>query len=147
MNGFAALAVLLGLVAAATGAGLVWRSRTGRVRTSRSNERITAHEVGAASFGTNATLLQFSTEFCAPCRATARVLAEIEGERAGVAHREIDLTHRPDLANRFGILQTPTTLILDGAGTVRARIGGAARVDDVRSTLDDLLRSPHVRTN
>ncbi|MFF1878746.1 TlpA family protein disulfide reductase [Leifsonia sp. NPDC058230] len=146
MNGFTALAVLLGLVAVATAAGLVWRARTGRVRREKSGEQVVAREVGAASFGTGATLLQFSTEFCAPCRATARILGEIGAERVGVEHVEVDLTERPDLAGRFGILQTPTTLVLDRTGTIRARIGGAVRAGDVRSTLDDLLGSSHART-
>lgn len=146
MNGFVALAVVIGLVAVATVAGLVWRARTGHVRREKAGDRVAASDVGAASFGTGATLLQFSTEFCAPCRATARILGEIEAERTGVEHVEVDLTHRPDLAGRFGILQTPTTLVLDGTGTVRARIGGAVRAGEVRSTLDDLLGSTHVRT-
>jgi thiol-disulfide isomerase/thioredoxin len=146
MNGFTAGAVLLGLVVVATAAGMFWRARTGRVRQTRGGERVAAADVGAPSFGERATLLQFSTEFCAPCRATARVLGEIGSSLDGVHHLEIDLTDRPDLAQRFGILQTPTTLVLDASGTVRARIGGAARAGEVRSMLDDLLGRNHVRS-
>jgi thiol-disulfide isomerase/thioredoxin len=91
-------------------------------------------------------LVVVATEFCAPCRATARVLGEIGSDLDGVDHLEIDLTDRPDLAQRFGILQTPTTLVLDASGTVRARIGGAARAGEVRSMLDDLLGRNHVRS-
>jgi thiol-disulfide isomerase/thioredoxin len=146
MNGFVASALLLGLVVVATAAGLLWRARTGRVHRKHSGELVAASEVGAAAFGAGATLLQFSTEFCAPCRATARILAQVGGERQGVEHIEVDLADRPDLARRFGILQTPTTLVLDGGGTIRARIGGAPRPADVRSIIDDLLGSSHVRT-
>jgi len=116
------------------------------VRRKHSGERVAAAEVGAAEFGAGATLLQFSTEFCAPCRATARVLGQLGAERPDVRHVEIDLTDRPDLARRFRILQTPTTLVLDAEGTIRARIGGAARPSDVRSILDDLHGSSHVHT-
>jgi thiol-disulfide isomerase/thioredoxin len=146
MNGLTSLAIVLGLVAASTAIGLLWRSRTGRLR-----RRTDAHTVVTASgvesprpFGAAATLLQFSTEFCAPCRATAVVLGELSAERDGVAHVEIDLTERPDLARTYNILQTPTTFLVDGAGVVRARIGGAPRRDDLRAALDDLIGRAHV---
>jgi thiol-disulfide isomerase/thioredoxin len=141
-------ALIIGLIVVATAIGAVWRSRTGRVRARSGQVRVTPSEVGAAAtaFGTKATLLQFSTEYCAPCRATARVLDAIGSASEGVEHVEIDLTDRPDLARRFSVLQTPTTLVLDGEGTVRARIGGAARPAEVRVAIDDLLRSTHVRT-
>ncbi|UAJ78174.1 thioredoxin family protein [Leifsonia sp. ZF2019] len=144
MNGIAALGILLALVATATAAGLVWRATTGRARSARRADTVRAAEVGASAFGERATLLQFSTEFCAPCAATARVLEAAAREEEGVAHVDVDLTERPDLARRFAVLQTPTTLVLDGTGVIRARIGGAARPADVRGTLDRILGSDHV---
>jgi thiol-disulfide isomerase/thioredoxin len=146
VNGLTALGVLLALVAVATAAGLVWRATTGRARTARRREVVLPAEVGAEPFGGRATLLQFSTAFCAPCRSTARLLGAVADDHDGVRHVEVDLTNRPELADRFNILQTPTTLVLDGAGSVRARIGGAARADDVRATLHRILGSDHVTT-
>jgi thiol-disulfide isomerase/thioredoxin len=144
VNGFAALGLLAGLVALAAAAGLLWRATTGRARAARGDEVVSPADVGSAAFGERATLLQFSTEFCAPCRTTARVLGGIAGDTDGVDHVEVDLTDSPELADRFRILQTPTTLVLDGRGAVRARIGGAARADDVRTTLHRILGSDHV---
>jgi thiol-disulfide isomerase/thioredoxin len=86
-----------------------------------------------------ATLLQFSTEVCAPCVPTRRVLGQIAASTDGVNHVDFDLTHRPDVAAKFNVLQTPTTLILDRAGVIRARIGGAPRQSDVRAALDTIL--------
>ncbi|MFP3465781.1 TlpA family protein disulfide reductase [Leifsonia sp. SIMBA_070] len=143
MNGFAALGVLLGLIAVVTAAGLAWRATTGRVRTRSNGEIVEPADVDAEAFGRRATLLQFSTDFCAPCRSTARVLGGTADQLDGVRHVEVDLTHRPELAGRFGILQTPTTLVLDAGGAVRARIGGAVRPDAVRATLHTILGSDH----
>ena len=148
MNGFASLAIVLGLVAVSTTIGLLWRARTGRVR-NRADARtvVTADGVGSPHpFGSAATLLQFSTEYCAPCRSTALALGELCAERDGVSHVEIDLTERPELAREYNILQTPTTFLLDGSGVVRARIGGAPRRDDLRAALDDLIGRAHVTT-
>jgi thiol-disulfide isomerase/thioredoxin len=123
--------VVLALVAFATALGLLWKSQQGRVR--RTTGSIDLPE--GVTLGGRATLLQFSTEVCSPCRATHTVLDSLARETTDVAHVDFDLTHRPDVAARFNILQTPTTLILDSAGVVRARIGGAARRELVLAEL------------
>jgi thiol-disulfide isomerase/thioredoxin len=125
--------VLAALVAASTALGLLWKRSQGRVRGA------TGEAGDFAAAGAAATLVQFSTEVCAPCAATRRVLERVAQETAGVSHVDVDITHRPDLASRFNILQTPTTLIVDATGTVRARIGGAARPATVLENLHRIL--------
>jgi thiol-disulfide isomerase/thioredoxin len=124
------VAVLFGLVAVATVLGLLWRASQGRVTTATGS-------IEGIELGGNATLLQLSSEVCAPCRATAKVLGGIR--EIGVHHVEVDIADRPDLASRFNVLQTPTTLILDRSGAVRARIGGAVRRDTVIAELERVL--------
>lgn len=119
--------VLLGLVAFATVLGMLWSASQGRVR--RGYGVISDIELGG-----RATLLQLSTEVCAPCRATARVLDGLADDQ--VRHVEVDIADLPDLVNRFNVLQTPTTLILDRDGAVRARIGGAVRRDLIVAELE-----------
>jgi thiol-disulfide isomerase/thioredoxin len=150
MNWAVSLVIVLGLVALATLLGVLWRARTGRVRTvtaaSDNAEIVRPGDVGVSTpFGSGATLLQFSTEFCAPCRSTNVLLTELAKNRPEVAHVEIDLTNRPDLARRFNVMQTPTTLILDGSGVVRARIGGAPRSHDLHLKLDSITGSANVQ--
>jgi thiol-disulfide isomerase/thioredoxin len=136
MNPVAVIAILSGLVVFAAALGLLWKSRTGRVRTTSRADSVDLPEVPLAG---RATLLQFSTEVCAPCVPTRRVLGQIAESTDGVTHVDLDLTHRPDIAARFNVLQTPTTLILDRAGVIRARIGGAPRQADVRAALETIL--------
>ena len=95
-------------------------------------------DLDATVLGDRATLVQFSTEFCTGCRPTARQLSAVAGDYEGVRHVEIDLTHRADLAARFAVLQTPTTLILGADGALTARIGGVPRLGAVRHHLDTL---------
>lgn len=140
MDPLTAVLVVLGLVALSTALGLVWRARQGRVSHPHGHVVVRAADVpGVTRLAKGATLLQFSTEVCAPCAVTRTVLGDVAAERSGVAHVDLDVTHRPDLASRFRIMQTPTTLILDGKGVVRARIGGAPRRDDLRAELDRIL--------
>lgn len=81
--------------------------------------------------GERATLLQFSSAFCAPCRATRRILADVAETVPGVVHVEIDAEHHLELVRRLGILRTPTTLVLDAAGREVTRAAGAPRTEQV----------------
>jgi thiol-disulfide isomerase/thioredoxin len=85
--------------------------------------------------GERATLLQFSSAFCAPCRATRRVLAEVSDVVPGVSHIEVDAEHHLDLVRRLGVLRTPTTLVLDSHGREVSRAAGAPKKDEVLATL------------
>ncbi|MFC0598560.1 TlpA family protein disulfide reductase [Streptomyces palmae] len=92
-----------------------------------------------APLGRRATLLQFSTAFCQPCRATRRTLAEVAGMVDGVAHVEIDAEARLDLVRELGIARTPTVLVLDAAGRVVRRAGGQPRRVDVIAALGEAV--------
>lgn len=143
------LIVLVGLVALATVLGLVWRARTGRIQRTRVTGSATASEEnritipGVAPFGSRVTLLQFSTEACAICPTTHAQLSgladEFDDGAGAVVHVDVDVTSRPEIANQFNLLQSPTTFILDGNGALQARIGGAPKINDVRAELDRML--------
>ena len=145
MNTLSIAALLGALVGASTLIGLVWRLTTGRIReVARSDERLHVTElVAGAEAGSGATLLQFSTEFCSPCRSTHSLLGALAAELPGIRHVDVDVTTRPDLADRFTLLQSPTTFILDATGAIRARIGGAPRAADVRAALERILKLPN----
>lgn len=136
--------VLASLVLAATVIGVLQRSLSGRVRIAndRSPGIDGAVDIRGVALGGRATLLQFSSEVCTPCVATARVLGDIARATDSVAHIDLDVAERPELAARFRVMQTPTTLILDGTGAVRARIGGAVRRELLVAELDRVLAGP-----
>lgn len=136
------LAAIVGLLALATVAGLIWRATTGRAKRINSGLQIDLKEIGAiknglpvTKFGEHTTFLQFSSETCATCKQTARLFDELEKTSTGVLHIEVDLTHRLDLADKFGILQTPTTLVLDSKGIVKSRIGGAPKPSTIEEEI------------
>jgi thiol-disulfide isomerase/thioredoxin len=87
------------------------------------------------SLGERATLLQFSSAFCAPCRATRRVLGEVTALVDGVVHVEVDAEQHLDATRAFGIVRTPTTLVLDATGTEVTRATGAPTRDQVLTAL------------
>jgi thiol-disulfide isomerase/thioredoxin len=89
--------------------------------------------------GERATLVQFSSAFCAPCRATRRILADVAGMVGGVAHIEIDAESRLDLVRELGVLRTPTVLVLDADGRVARRASGQPRKADVIAALGQAM--------
>lgn len=88
--------------------------------------------------GETATLLQFSSAFCAPCRATRRILTEVAEVVPGVTHLEVDAEQHLALVRRVGVLRTPTTLILDAHGAEVTRAAGAPRKEQVLNALAQL---------
>ncbi|MFF4248503.1 TlpA family protein disulfide reductase [Streptomyces sp. NPDC001822] len=92
-----------------------------------------------AELGDRATLVQFSSAFCQPCRATRRVLAEVAGMVEGVAHVEVDAEARLELVRSLGITRTPTVLVLDAAGRVVRRATGQPRTADVVAALGQAM--------
>lgn len=103
---------------------------------------LTGEQIGGP-LGDRATLLQFSSAFCAPCRATRVVLADVASAADGVEHVEVDAESHLDLVRELGIMRTPTTLILDSAGRIAGRASGVPRkqqVLDVIGALDGLVR-------
>lgn len=97
--------------------------------------RLSPVDLDGAPLGERATLVQFSSAFCAPCRATRRVLGEVADVVPGVAHVEIDAESHLELVRRLGVLRTPTTLVLDADGRVRTRASGQPRKEQVLAAL------------
>ncbi|MBG6093246.1 thioredoxin family protein [Actinomadura viridis] len=103
-------------------------------RDDRGDDRIGPSDLGA-ELGERATLVQFSSAFCAPCRSTRRVLGEVAGMVGGVAHVEIDAEARLDLVRRLNVVRTPTVLVLDAGGRIVQRASGQPRKADVIAAL------------
>jgi thiol-disulfide isomerase/thioredoxin len=100
----------------------------------------------ADDLGERATLLQFSSAFCAPCRAARRVLGDVATATPGVAHIEVDAEHHLDVVRRLGILRTPTTLVLSGLGVEVTRATGAPTRQQVLAALDSVAGQDQSRS-
>lgn len=132
--------VCVAVLAVASAYGVLQRRRSGRVRVRGRDDgkRLGAAELGG-ELGERATLVQFSSAFCAPCRATRRVLGEVAGMVPGVTHVEIDAEDHLDLVRELEILKTPTVLVLDAQGRVVRRATGQPRKADVIAALGEAV--------
>jgi thiol-disulfide isomerase/thioredoxin len=116
--------VLIVVLVVSTLLGVLHRRREGKVRQVDERDRRQVLALLGEVPGERATLLQFSSAFCAPCRATRRVLGDIAAQTEGVRHVEVDAESHLELVRELGILKTPTTLVLDGRGHEALRAVG-----------------------
>lgn len=127
-----------------------WRRRTdGRLRAAPGRaaevgdavaERIDPALLAALGVGpAPATLLQFSSAFCAPCRAVRRISGEVAAMLPGVQHVEVDAESHLDAVRALGIWKTPTLLVLDEEGRVAKRATGVPAKPQLIAVLGELL--------
>lgn len=112
------------------------RKRAGTIKAKvDSRHQIASHEIGS-ELGESATVLQFSSAFCTPCRATRSTLSSVIAHFPKIKHVEVDAESNLVLVRRLDIRQTPTTLFLNSAGKEIARAVGAPKRDQVISALE-----------
>jgi thiol-disulfide isomerase/thioredoxin len=87
------------------------------------------------------TFLQFSSEFCQPCRVTNKVLEEVTNSFPAICHIELDVVEHLDLVKTYGISRTPTTLIIDKAGTVHFKATGVPKKAELATAVADLVNN------
>ena len=144
------IVVLVALLAVATVGGLIWQSRNGRVRPAKATPPPEASEaqsefasvwssIGVEPADATVTLVQFSSAFCAPCRATRRVLDDVVTLLPEVRHVEVDAESHLAVVRALEVRSTPTTLLVDRSGRVAGRAVGAPRKIDVLAALGPLL--------
>ena len=144
------LIALAAALVAASVLGLALRRRAGRFRAGPGSKGpahgirpdvLTTADLGGP-LGQRATLVQFSTAFCAPCRPTRQILAQVAGMVDGVTHLEVDAAARLDLVRRLRINSTPTVLVLDPDGAIVKRAAGLPRKADVIAALGRVIELP-----
>lgn len=135
MNG---VVVLLAAVVLTVGLGIAFSVKNGRFSTKDDSEHLGLEELGS-QLGERATLVQFSSAFCAPCRATRVLLTDIAAKTPGIVTIEIDAEEQLDLTRKLNILRTPTVLVLDSKGRVTRRASGLPRRDQVLAALADAV--------
>jgi thiol-disulfide isomerase/thioredoxin len=135
------LIACLVVLAGATAFGMAWRRRNGRLAAPGSapggGPQLGPAELGQP-LGPRATLLQFSSEFCAPCRATRQILADVASGAEGVRHVEVDAGERMDLVRLLDVRRTPTVFVLGPDGRIARRGSGLMNKAEVLQALGEV---------
>jgi len=73
-------------------------------------------------------LVQFTAQWCGPCRQLAPVLRDIafeEGDRLKVV--QVDVDRSPRTAIGYGVMATPTLMVFRDGEPVRSMVGARAK--------------------
>ncbi len=98
---------------------------------------LTAEDLGT-DLGSRGTLVQFSSAFCSPCRATRTLLRDVADRMDDVVHVDVDAESHLELVRRLGIDKTPTVLVLDQSGRIVRRATGVPRRGQIVAAVANL---------
>lgn len=84
------------------------------------------------------TVVQFSTAFCGPCRATRARLQQLRATRPGLAYLHVDAESHLDEVRALGVERTPTLFYVDRSGAV-GRADGAPRPAELTAAVDAVV--------
>ena len=133
--------ILLGVLALSATFGIYRKVSDGRLREEivPPLQGLTEHLHLDHDHPPQVTFLQFSSEFCQPCRVTTKVLDEVTNSFPAICHIELDVVEHMDLVKTYGISRTPTTLIIDKSGTVHFRATGVPKKTELTAAVTDLV--------
>ncbi|WGP12774.1 thioredoxin [Streptomyces sp. SH5] len=84
-------------------------------------------------------LVQFTADWCGPCRQLAPVLGEIAREEAArIKVVQLDVDRAPQIAVRYGVLATPTLMVFRAGEPVKSLVGARPKRGLLRELADVL---------
>jgi thioredoxin 1 len=91
------------------------------------------------SAGTEPILLDFTAEWCEPCKAMDPAIEECQTKYAGKLRiLKVDLDESPDLCDELGVLSIPTLIFVHN-GEPRHRLAGPRSYNQLVQDIDEFL--------
>ena len=119
--------------------GFWWELSRGAIRSNKAipGHRLTPETLGEA-LGSRATMVQFSSAFCTPCRATHSLLSQMVLTMNDVKHIQVDAESHLELVRELDIRSTPTTLFINKDGVEVGRAAGTPKREQVLAALSNI---------
>ena len=116
----------------------VWYTRSrGEFRRKKTvnGPKLDASVIGV-ELGSRVTMVQFSSAFCSPCRATKALLEDMVKTMPDVRYAHIDAESHLELVRQLDIRSTPTTLFLNAVGVEVGRAMGTPKRSQVLAAVN-----------
>jgi thiol-disulfide isomerase/thioredoxin len=133
------LAVVVAALAVTAVAAWWLRTKDGAVRDPGTEEDGVAgafERLGVRPTDADLTVVQFSTAFCGPCRATKARLQQLKATRPGLAVVQVDAESHLREVRELDVRRTPTLFYLDREGRLIGRSSGAPRPEELTALVD-----------
>jgi thiol-disulfide isomerase/thioredoxin len=136
-------AVVLAAALVLTAVAAWWlRTRDGAVRAPAGDEedavgpQAVLARLGVRPEDADLTVVQFSTAFCGPCRATRARLQQLRTSHPGLAYVHVDAESHLEEVRALDVRRTPTLFYLLRDGSLLGRSSGAPRPEELAALVE-----------
>lgn len=85
-----------------------------------------------------AIIVDFSAEWCGPCKMLAPVMEQLSDEITDVEFYNIDVDENPDLAREYRIMNIPAVIAIKGGQVAGQQIGLVSK-DDMKGFIEGVF--------
>jgi thiol-disulfide isomerase/thioredoxin len=141
MSPIGAVALAAALVLTALAAWWL-RTRNGALRAPADDEedavgpQAVLGRLGVRPGDADLTVVQFSTAFCGPCRATRARLQQLQTTHPGLAYVHVDAESHLQEVRDLDVRRTPTLFYLLRDGSLLGRSSGAPRAEELTALVE-----------
>jgi thiol-disulfide isomerase/thioredoxin len=103
----------IGVLVLASAFGFYWRSQQGKLKTpSKIHNFVSKDEIGI-DLAERVTIVQFSSAFCSPCKATAQIISTLIKDMDDVKFVQIKSEENLQMVEKYDIKSTPTVIFFN----------------------------------
>ncbi|MFM8922136.1 MAG: thioredoxin family protein [Candidatus Nanopelagicaceae bacterium] len=115
--------------------GIWWQRNQGKLKRAKGPHNFITKSEIETELGQRVTIVQFSSAFCSPCKATAAIISALIKDMSDVTYVQIQSEENLALIEKFDIKSTPTVIFFNSFGMEVGRATGTPTNDQVLAAI------------